>query len=306
MQKVYQAIAQAAASNANVIISGESGTGKDLVAQTIHHLSKRKARAFVVVNCSAVPENLFEREFFGHRKGTFTGADQDRPGYFDRAHKGTLFLDEVGELMPTMQAKLLHVLENKKYTPLGETRSKKVDVRIIAATNKDLDEQLRKGLIREDFFYRIHVIAINLPPLRERAEDIPLLVDHFLSQYGDDRTCATLPKHIMLALCTYHWPGNVRELQNELQRFLAGQPLEFIGDAPAQRLEKVSVGGVEFDLTGLSFHDAVEAFEKHVLTHALAHNAGHQARTSAMLQIPPKTLYRKMRKYGLKSDKEVS
>jgi len=299
MQEVYHSIVKAAASTANVVICGESGTGKELAARTIHQMSARQQQPFVAINCGAIPGNLFEREFFGHRKGAFTGADRDRPGYFDRAHKGTLFLDEVGELTAALQVKLLRVLEEREYIPLGDTVSKNVDVRIIAATNRDLKEQLKQGLMRKDFFYRIRVIVITLPPLRDRSDDLPLLIDYFLSQYGKSTAHAPLPGHIFKSLCAYHWPGNIRELQNELQRYLSEQRLEFIGDAQAERLEKASVNGVDFDLTGLSFNAAVEAFEKHLLAHALAHNAGHQSRTSDMLQIPPKTLYRKMRKYGL-------
>lgn len=268
-----------------------------LIVPIITHLSKKITES----------ESLFEREFFGHCKGAFTEADRDQPGYFDQAHGGTLFLDEISELKPDLQAKLLRALEDKAYIPVGTTLSRHADVRIIGATNKDLKAQLQQGLIREDFFYRIDVITITLPPLRDRREDIPLLVDHFLKDYSEGNVCcAMMPGHIIEALCTYDWPGNVRELQNELQRYLAGQPLEFIGDAPAQQLEKASVHGEEFDLTGLSFNEAVEAFEKNLLAHALAHNAGHQAKTCAMLRIPPKTLYRKMHKYGLKSKKDGS
>jgi PAS domain S-box-containing protein len=299
MQEVYQLIVKASASNSNVVICGESGTGKELVARSIHTLSERKEQGFVAVNCGAVPEALFEREFFGHRKGAFTGADRDKPGYFDQAHRGTLFLDEVGELKPALQVKLLRVLQDGEYTPLGDTISKHVDVRIIAATHRDLTEQLRKGEIRQDFFYRIRVTVINLPPLRERKEDIPLLVDHFLHHYGDTRTCSTLPRHIMKALCNYEWPGNIRELQNELQRYLTEQRLEFIGNVQVEPVEEEG-----FSLEGLSFNETIETFEKRVLTRALAQNYWHQGKTAAMLDIPPKTLYRKIRKYGLKGDKE--
>jgi transcriptional regulator with PAS, ATPase and Fis domain len=242
-----------------------------------------------------VPETLFEREFFGHRKGAFTGADRDRPGYFDKAHGGTLFLDEVGELKPALQAKLLRVLQDGEYLPLGDTTSKTVNVRIIAASQQDLTDLLRKGVIRQDFFYRIRIIVVNLPPLRERREDIALLVDHFLRQYGDNRTHSMLPRRIMQALWNYEWPGNIRELQNELQRYLTEQRFEFIGDIQAEPLEdeKPSV-------EALSFNEAIEAFEKRLLARALAQNYWHQGKTAAMLNIPPKTLYRKIRKYGLK------
>jgi PAS domain S-box-containing protein len=299
MQEVYQMIVKASASDASVVIYGESGTGKELVARTIHTLSDRKGQEFVAVNCGAVPESLFEREFFGHRKGAFTGADRDKPGYFDQAQGGTLFLDEVGELKPALQVKLLRVLQDGEYIPLGDTINKTVDVRIIAATNKDLAELLRRGAIRQDFFYRIRVTVINLPPLHERREDIPLLIDHFLEQYGSDNTCSTLPVPVVKALCRYDWPGNIRELQNELQRYLTEQRLEFIGDVQAEPFEEEG-----FSVEGLSFNEAVEAFEKRLLARVLAQNYWHQRKTADLLNIPPRTLYRKIRKYGLKNDKD--
>ena len=299
MQEVYQSMTKASASDANVVICGESGTGKELVAHTIHHLSERKKQAFVAVNCGAVPENLFEREFFGHRKGAFTGATTDKPGYFDQAHGGTLFLDEIGELAPTLQVKLLRALQEKEYTPLGDTVSRHVDVRIIAATNKDLREQLHQGVIREDFFYRIRVIVINLPPLRERREDLPLLIDHFLQQYGDGEDCPTIPVSIMEALCTYHWPGNVRELQNELQRYLAEQHLEFLGNISTESEAKSEISQAESELENLKLREALEVFEKRLIAKRLAQNQGHTGKTAEVLGIPLRTLQRKIKNYQL-------
>jgi DNA-binding NtrC family response regulator len=294
MQVVYEQILKAANSNANVVIYGESGTGKELVAQTTHNMSGRKKQKFVAVNCGAVPEALFESEFFGHRKGAFTGATMDKKGFFDRAHKGTLFLDEVGELSLTMQVKLLRALQDKEYTPLGSPVSKTADVRIIAATNRNLIEQLHKGLIREDFFYRIRVIVINLPPLRERREDIPLLIEHFLHQYGKDTEPPTVPARIIETLCAYSWPGNIRELQNELQRYLAEQQLEFIGNASGTPLGPDGMPGKDW-----KFYEAVEAYEKRLIVDALEQNQGRREKTAIMLGILPRTLHRKMKKYGL-------
>ena len=298
MQEMYQAIVRASASQANVVIGGESGTGKELVARTIHQLSDRKDKTFVAVNCGAVPEALFEREFFGHRKGAFTGATTDKPGYFDQAHGGTLFLDEVGELDLNLQVKLLRALEEKEYMPLGDTVSKKVNVRIIAATNKDLKELLQQGLIREDFFYRIRVIVINLPPLRDRKEDIPLLIEHFLEQYEDKDDCSPIPASIMDALCTYHWPGNVRELQNELQRYLAEQRLEF-----AETLDSFVIGTDILDTTSkqraFSLHKTMEEFEKRLITEVFEQNYKNRKDTAAALGIDRKTLYTKLKKYGV-------
>lgn len=297
MQAVYEQIMKASSSDANAVIYGESGTGKELVAQTIHKMSDRKKQKLVAVNCGAVPETLFESEFFGHRKGAFTGATVDKQGFFDRAHKGTLFLDEVGELSLTMQVKLLRALQDKEYTPLGSPVSKTADVRIIAATNRDLVEQLHKELIREDFFYRIRVIVINLPPLRERREDIPLLIEHFLQQYGEDAKCPTIPGRILETLCAYDWPGNIRELQNELQRYLAEQHLEFIGNAHGDSLGHN--GMPEADLADQGFYEAVEAFEKRLIVDALKQNQGRREKTATMMGILPRTLHRKMKKYGL-------
>lgn len=300
MQAVYAQIEKAAASEANVVILGESGTGKELAARTIHQLSKRQTCEFVPVNCGAVSENLFEREFFGHRKGAFTGADRDKPGYFDQARKGVLFLDEVGELAPAMQVKLLRVIESGEYIPVGDNKPKQADVRIIAATNKDVKELVRKGLMREDFFWRIHVIVITLPPLRDRREDLPLLIEHFLQKWGNETSHVALSPKIMQALCGYHWPENVRELQSELQRYLAGQPLEFIGnnlspDSDDPLLER----SLSFSLDNMSLDDARDAFEQTFIRAALQKNAWRRGETAEKLGISPKALYNKIQKYGL-------
>ncbi len=299
MQAVYQAIVKAAATEANVLICGESGTGKELVARTIHQQSERRKQNFVAVNCSAVPDTLFEREFFGHRKGTFTGANRDKPGYFDQAHGGTLFLDEVGELQPSLQVKLLRVLEDKEYIPVGDTIGKIADVRIIAATNKNLREELHKKTIREDFFYRIRVIVIDLPPLQERKEDITLLIDYFLEHYDQKGTCFPLPGHLYEALCQYDWPGNVRELQNELQRYLAEQRFEFIGNTSPESTQHHWAESLELNPEGVTLRETVEAVEKHLIARVLTQNAGHQGKTAKMLGISPRSLYERIRKYRL-------
>jgi PAS domain S-box-containing protein len=291
MQKVYELIGNAAATDANVVLYGESGTGKELVARTIHQLSERKEHAFVPVNCGAVPDTLFENELFGHRKGAFTGAHRDQPGFFDMAHQGTLFLDEVGELSPALQVKLLRALEGGEYTPIGSHSITKADVRIIAATNKNLDELKKKNLIREDFYYRVHVITITVPPLRSRKEDIYLLVEHFWERFGKDKKRLALSGEFMDLLLTYHWPGNVRELQNVLLRYLAGQPLEFGNNLPATR-------GIEYE--SLNYHTALESFEKQLIIRVLDRYDWHRTNAAEALGIPRKSLYRKMQKYGLK------
>ena len=299
MQTVYESIVKASASDANVVLCGESGTGKELVAKTIHQLSARRTYAFAAVNCGAVLETLFEREFFGHRKGSFTGADRNKAGYLDHAHKGTLFLDEISELSQAMQVKLLRVLQEGEYTPIGQTASKTADVRIIAATNKDLKTLLHQGKIREDFYYRIRVMVIKLPPLRERKEDLPLLVEHFLKIYRSQEDYPAFPEPIMQALYNYNWPGNIRELQNELQRYVTEGRLECL--AEQSTIDDANLLPDRLP-PGLSFREAVEAYEQRLLLRALTQHNWHQGKTAEMLGIPPRTLYEKIKKYNLKHE----
>ncbi|MBA4369334.1 MAG: hypothetical protein C0403_17045, partial [Desulfobacterium sp.] len=228
MQVVYERILNAAASNANVVIYGESGTGKELVARAVHKMSRRSAKPFIAVNSSAIPDNLLESEFFGYKKGGFTGAHADHQGYLDRADGGTLFLDEVGDINPGLQAKLLRALEGGGYSPIGSTVVKHSDFRILSATHKNLMNQIKEGNMREDFFYRIHIIPIHLPPLRERKDDIPLLVEHFLKIYSHEKGLKQLSGQVMEELMQYDYPGNVRELQNIIQRYLAVKTIDFI------------------------------------------------------------------------------
>ena len=236
MQEIYELILKAAASDAGVIVYGESGTGKELVAEAIHKMSDRKEKPFVPVNASGVAETLLESEFFGYKKGAFTGANMDKRGLLQSADKGTLFLDELGEIGPNLQAKLLRAIEGGGFTPVGGLEAETSDFRVIAATNKDLKEQVKKGLIREDFFYRIHIIPIYLPPLRERKEDIPLLIEHFMQNYPPSKNLPKITVAVMEALTSYDWPGNVRELQNTLHRYVTLKRLDFLGaplSAPA-------------------------------------------------------------------------
>ncbi len=312
MQRVYELIVNATASEVNVLIGGESGTGKELIARTIHQASLRKGKPFVPVNCASIPETLFEREFFGHCKGTFTGADRDKPGLFDQAHQGTLFLDEVTELTPGAQAKLLRALQDGEYTPLGSTTAKRSDVLIVAATNKDWNTLIDEGALRQDFFYRICVIEINVPPLRERKEDLPLLIEHFLELYRRKQTMrhgsvpddlpidqSMLPGEFIQGLYQHDWPGNVRELQNILQRYLATRDLDtmltFLGSPPAP----IAVSGIPLDLGRKKLPEVLEALEKQVLEEALAKNQNHRQKTAAMLGIPERTLRYKLKKHGL-------
>ena len=291
MQEIYELITRASATDVNVVISGESGTGKDLIAQTIHDFSDRRAHAFVPVNCGSIQDSLFEREFFGHRKGAFTGALKDHPGFFDAAHHGTLFLDEVGELTLTMQVTLLRAIESKGYTPVGDQTVKHADVRIIAATNRNLQEQVKHGAMRQDFFYRINVIPISVPPLRDRREDIPLLVEHFLHTYRPGQPHHRFPGDIMETLYAYDWPGNIRQLQNVLLRYLTLHRLDFGEDAPPLPQNQ--------PLAGQGFWPAVEAFERQLIVEALEQNQGHKTNTARMLQLPVRTLRRKIKQYKI-------
>lgn len=299
MQDVYQLILDASATDVNVIICGESGTGKDLIAQTIHQLSQRKDKPFVSVNCGAIQESLFESEFFGHRKGSFTGAYRHKEGFFDMACHGSLFLDELETLSPVMQAKLLRAVEGRGYIPVGGDSIKPTDVRIIAATNTDLSWQVEQGLMREDFFYRMSVIIIPVAPLRERREDIPLLIDHFLRTYSDNDT--SLPKlsgRMLNALYDHHWPGNVRELQNTIQRFLATKRLDFVGTRKIEHNDSAQI--VESEFQALPLPEAMEAFEKKIILRMLQQQRWNQTKTAQVLGITRRSLIRRMEKYGLK------
>ena len=306
MQRVYEMALSAAVADVNALILGESGTGKELIARTIHQVGLRKDQPFVPVNCASIPETLFEREFFGHRKGAFTGADRDKPGFFDQAHRGVLFLDEVTELTPGMQAKLLRALQNGEYIPIGSSMPKQADVLLLAATNKDPAALIKHGALREDFFYRVAVIEIRVPPLRERKEDLPLLIDYMLelarrkreTQPNAPQIPATLPGHVLDAMYAYDWRGNVRELQNGLQRYLAtqhvGGTLPFMAASAGRSAAPSSP-----NLDGLSLPDAVRAFEKQMILDALEKNQQHKIQTAQMLGIPRSTLHRKIKEHGI-------
>lgn len=301
MHEVYETILKAALSNARVIIYGESGTGKELVAKTIHDLSSRGSRNFVTVNCGAIPKNLVESEFFGYKKGAFTGADTDNPGYLDVADGGTLFMDEVGELDLSMQVKLLRAIEGGGYTPIGSREIKKPDVRIISATNKDLKVCVEKGTIREDFYYRIHIIPIHLPSLRERKEDISLLVYHFLKEYSDDGNIHSIPENIMKSMQRYDWPGNVRELQSAIHRYITLKEIDFMEipqfkrDDPDIILEDIIIQNNR----DVELRMIMESFEKKIIRSALERHRWHKTKVASILGIDRKTLFRKMKNYEI-------
>ena len=273
---------------------GESGTGKELVAQAIHDMSARHNKKFVAVNCGAIPESLFESEFFGYRKGAFTGAHTDKPGFLDLADGGTLFLDEISELTLNMQVKLLRVLDGGGYVPLGGNLEKKADLRVIAATNKNLPDLVATGSMRDDFFYRIHIIPVHLPPLRKREEDLPLLIDHFLADYYQG-TVPSLPENIRQQLYNYDWPGNIRELQNVLRRYITLNRLDFISKTispePGLGLSGPSKLG---DLNSIR-----EEAEKEGIIATLKSCNWNRNQAAGLLGISRQTLFRRMKKHGL-------
>jgi transcriptional regulator with PAS, ATPase and Fis domain len=300
MQEVYEIILKAAATDVSVIIYGETGTGKELVAQAIHDMSDRNSARFIPVNCGAIPENLLESEFFGYKKGAFTGANNNKDGFLELADRGTLFLDELGEIGLNLQVKLLRALEDGGFTPLGSRELKKPDFRIVAATNRDLKKQVRKGLMREDFFYRVNIIPIHMPPLRKRKEDILLLIEHFWKVYEYEKAQANLPPHIISHLLDYEWPGNVRELQNTLHRYAALNQLDFLGTSETER-NQVEPVDMNIRTVESPLHDAVGEFEKRYISYLLKEHQWHRKRVASILGIGRRTLYSKMKLYGLKS-----
>ncbi|VFQ44847.1 PAS domain S-box protein [Desulfoluna butyratoxydans] len=301
MQRVYELIIQAASSPANVVISGESGTGKELAARAIHDMSPRADKPFVPVNCGAIPESIIESEFFGYKKGAFTGAMCDKAGFLDLADGGTLFLDEVGEIGLNMQVKLLRALEGGGYTPIGSNRVKHASFSIVAATNRDLTELVRIRKMREDFFFRIHVIPIRLPPLRHRAEDIPLLIDHFFMKAGTDKPLPRISSKVRRSFMAYTWPGNVRELQNVLNRFLALNKVDFTGMPGGET--SIPPGRARIDTApggdSCTLASQVERFEKEIIQSHLNRYQWNRSRVAQVLKIDRKTLASKIKKFKI-------
>ncbi len=292
MQAVFRLIDKAAAMTANVLISGESGTGKELVARAIHYRGARSAAPFVSVNCTAIPESLLESELFGHVKGAFTGAKEDRAGYFQIADGGTIFLDEIGDASLNLQAKLLRIMQNKEFFRVGSSQICKVDTRIIAATHKNLQAMVEKGLFREDLYYRLNIIDIPLPPLRERREDIAILVNHFMSEFCREmgRPSITLSDRALQALGVYAWPGNVRELENLMQRLvvMVDGPQVAVADLPpAMRFTIRSLPGEMRTLSQMEA-DHINAVLESV--------GGNKSRAAEILGIDRKTLREKLKK----------
>lgn len=299
MQKVYEKIIKAASIDANVVIYGESGTGKELVSRSIHDLSGRNNKPYVAVNCGAIPENLFESEFFGHKKGAFSGASIDKIGFFESADQGTLFLDEVAEIPMNLQVKLLRAIEGSGYTPVGSTQAKQSDVRIIAATNKDLKSMTEQGLIREDFFFRIHIVPIYLPPLKDRKDDIPLLIYHFVQKMGGADKKVYIPDAIVQQFQAHDWPGNVRELQNAVSRYLAFDTVELSGTPEIE--QGLSQGLPEADMDPAREPDLnrlVSRYEKQIIQKALMETGGNISKAADLLNIGRRSLQRKIARLG--------
>jgi PAS domain S-box-containing protein len=301
MQDVYEMILKAAATDTNVIIYGESGTGKELVARAIYQFSDRKKKRFVPVNCGAIPENLLESEFFGYKKGAFTGAAANKEGYLDLADGGVLFLDELGEIEPNLQVKLLRVLEGGGYTPVGGLEVKKPNLRILAATNRNLQDYVARGIMREDFYYRIHIIPIYLPPLRERKEDIPLLIEHFLKNAGSGNEPLSVTGEMMEAMIRHDWPGNVRELQNVLHRFRTLNRFDLVKCIPSVAAGKRPERAPE-EIRGIrseTFSEAMDRVERGLLLSALESNRWHREAAAKSIGLAPRTFYRKIKYHGL-------
>jgi len=301
MQDVFRAVEKVFNSNVTVLIQGESGTGKELIARAIHyHSTMRAGKPFVAVNCSALPESLLESELFGHEKGSFTGAVGRRIGKFEQANGGTIFLDEIGLMTPATQSKLLRVLQEREFERVGGNELVKVDVRIISATNKDLEDEMKKGEFREDLYYRISVFPIKLPPLRERREDIPLLAGHFLQKYAkqEGKSIEGITPDALDLMMAYHWPGNVRELENAMERamVLASGPEIGAKDLPAAVRSLGEKRIYESDNTLASW---IEKLEEEALRQALLECEGNISQTAKKLGIGRATIYRKAKKYGL-------
>ncbi|HZB44718.1 MAG TPA: sigma-54 dependent transcriptional regulator [Pyrinomonadaceae bacterium] len=300
MRQIYSLIEQVAPSSASVLITGESGTGKELVARTVHNLSPRRGAAFVAINCSAIPETLMESELFGHEKGAFTGAASRRPGCFEMANGGTLLLDEIAEMPVALQAKLLRVLEDRKIRRLGGGQEIPVDVRVLAATNRDPHDAVRRGSFREDLLYRLNVITIELPPLRRRREDIPLLAQHLVTQLAErhGRPARHLSPSALEVLKSHDWPGNVRELRNVVERAViicSGEAIERLHLAPYP-LEQRQRARDEDTLT-LPVGTPIEEAERQMIIRTLQKTGNDKTRAAELLQISRKTLHNKLRGY---------
>ena len=303
MVRLLETVAQIAPSEATVIISGESGTGKELIAGAIHFNSSRKDGPFVKINCAAITETLLESELFGHEKGSFTGAERKKKGRFLQAHHGSLFLDEVGEMPPTMQVKLLRVLQEREITPVGSEQTLKVDVRLIVATNRNLAGMISDGTFREDLYYRLNVVNLELAPLRERQEDIPLLVQHFLNHFSEKnhKQISGYTPQAMDHLIRYEWPGNIRELMNVVERGVILSRSEYLDENDIPFVEKSGAGESDAPLFPLAITGDVplEEVEKAAILKTLESAGGNKSEAARRLGITRRTLHQKLKKYGV-------
>ena len=304
MRDLFQLLETVAATSSTVLITGETGTGKELAARAIHHNSARRSNRFVALNCSAIPETLLEAELFGHARGAFTGAVGTRQGRLEQAHKGTLFLDEVGTMSPSLQAKLLRVLQEREFERVGDSHTIKIDVRVVAATHSDLAKMVAEGTFREDLFYRLNVLPVQLPPLRERREDVALLVQHFLQRLSPEsgRTGMTVSQDAMRRLMAYRWPGNVRQLENTVERALAftqGRSVIDVQDLPP---EIQNHSGVVEDTEpwlpedGLDFERYIEGIELSLIKRSLERTRGNKRQAARLLNLKRTTLIEKLKR----------
>lgn len=302
IRQLFEQVAMAAPTNGRVLIYGENGTGKELVARTIHMRSRRTKGPFIEVNCAAIPEELIESELFGHLKGAFTGAVSERRGKFELADGGTLFLDEIADMSIKTQAKVLRALQEQVVEPVGGTSSVKVDVRVIAATNKELPSEIRAGRFRDDLYFRLSVIPIFVPPLRDRESDIPLLAEHFMTEFAREygRRPKKLDAGAAAGLRAYRWPGNVRELRNVIERLMIMVPGDTITAADLGFLDvSIAAAPDAADAPPIPLHEARDRFEREYILRALASQSGNISRTADVLGVERSNLYRKMRAFGI-------
>jgi len=309
MQEVLATVERVAPTHSTVLLGGESGVGKDLIARAIHEHSRRAAGPFIKINCTAIPENLLESELFGYEKGAFTGANTSKPGRFELADKGTIFLDEIGDVPGSIQVKLLHVLQDRQFDRLGGTKTLKVDVRVIAATNQDLRAALEQGTFRQDLYYRLNVVPISIPPLRERKEEIPYLVDYFIARFAreSDKPLTGITSAALQLLADFHWPGNVRELENIIERAVALSTgtvidtadirLDISTSAPAAA---ASGGSAPFPPEGMT----LEQFEDEIIREALRRAGGNKSQAARLLGLSRNALRYRLSKLGVADEEE--